>query len=215
MATMRGRMTARCLLAGLSGVLCLLGGCAVLPTREAADKGPIPPEPVPLPEREAGMLPPRPTELSLRGLRPCGLLTERQRAGLGFDRDPLPGVEEGFDNAVTCSYRNSRAKVGARLALVTTEGMSVWTSDTAQVRATPVELGGFPALVIRTPGLRLACNVAVDTAEGQHLDVLYRDDGADRPATLDQLCSGARRVAGAAVRTLRESGGIRSPDSGN
>ncbi|SFE28012.1 Protein of unknown function [Actinopolyspora alba] len=201
---MRSRMTAaRFLLAGLGGVLFLLGGCAVLPTREAADSAPIPPEPIPLPERESGSLPPRPTELSLRGLNPCGLLTARQRTALGFDRDPLPGVEEGFDNASTCSYRNSRAKVGARFALVTGEDMNVWTSDTAQVRATPVVLDDFPALVIRTPGLRLACNVAVDVADGQHLDVLYRDDGADRPATLDQLCAGARRVATAAVRTLR------------
>ncbi|WP_084792147.1 DUF3558 domain-containing protein [Actinopolyspora mortivallis] len=196
----RTRVT-RCCLPGLLGVL-LLGGCAVLSPQRSAEEGPVPPEPVPMPAESSVSLPTRPVELSLRGLEPCGVLSKRQRAALGFDRDPLPGVERGFADAETCSYRNSRAKVGARLALVTGEGVHVWTSDTAQVRASPVTVEGMPALVIRTPGLDLACNVAVDVAEGQHLDVLYRDDGATPPPPLDRLCAGARRVAEAAVRSL-------------
>ena len=115
----------------------------------------------------------------------------------------MPDSEAGFGNAATCSYRNTTAKVGARLALVTTEGMAVWTDDTAQVDATPISVEGFPALVIKTPGLDLTCNVAVDTAEGQHLDVLYRDDGGQPPPPVDQLCEGAKRVAEEAVRTLK------------
>ncbi|NHD19055.1 MULTISPECIES: DUF3558 domain-containing protein [Actinopolyspora] len=212
---MRGRITAaRHLLPGLLSLLLLLSGCAVLPTRNATDSGPVPPEPVPLPEASSSSLPPRPFDLPLRGVDPCGVLTERQRAALGFDRDPLPGVEEGFDDAGTCSYRNSRAKVGARIALITEEGVNVWTSDTAQVKATPVKVEGFPALVIRTPGLRLACNVAVDVAGGQHLSVLYRDDGAQSPASLDQLCAGARRVAAEAVRSLQEKSGTATDEPG-
>ena len=80
---------------------------------------------------------------------------------------------------------------------------AVVTVDAAATQSiTPIIVEGFPALVIKTPNLNLACNVAVDVAQGQHLDVLYRDDGAQPPAPLDQLCAGAQRVASDAVKSL-------------
>lgn len=178
-----------------------LTGCGLWQSQPTADTAPPPPMPLPTSSTPAPP-PPRPFELPLDEIRPCTLLTPAQRSQLGFDREPIPDSEAGFGNAATCSYRNTTAKVGARLALITTEGMGVWTDDTAQVEATPVVVGGFPALVIKTPGLDLSCNVAVDVAEGQHLDVLYRDDGAQPPSPVDQLCAGAQRVAEDAVATL-------------
>ena len=199
------------LLGALAAGVLLLSGCGHPRTENAAKTVmPPPPEPVPFPPSTAPPLPPRPSELPLDDLDPCALLTADQRAQLGFDRDPLPGVEAGFGDAATCSYRNSTAKVGARLSLVTVEGIEVWTSETAQVRTKPVMISEFPALVIRTPELNLACNVAVDVAEGQHLDVLYRDDGAQPPPPLDQLCAGAKHVAEAAITSLART---RSPES--
>ncbi|MFC7341439.1 DUF3558 domain-containing protein [Saccharopolyspora griseoalba] len=181
-----------------------LTGCGVWQSAPAADTAPPPPPPEPPPASStADPLPTRPFELSLQDTDPCELLSEEQRSQLGFDREPIPDSEAGFGNAATCSYRNTTAKVGARLALITTEGMSVWTDDTAQVDATPISVDGFPGLVIKTPGLDLTCNVAVDTAEGQHLDVLYRDDGGQPPPPVDELCEGAERVAEEAVRTLK------------
>lgn len=188
----------------MAGMLAL-SGCGSLRAQNAAETpAPPPPAPVSMPPPSTPPLPPRPFAVPLDGVDPCEVLSSRQRAQLGFDRDPLPGGEPGFGDAATCSFRNSTAKVGARLSLVTIESMDVWTSDTAQVRATPVEIAGFPALVIRTPELDLVCNVAVDVAEGQHLDVLYRDDGADPPPSLHQLCAGAERVAEAAVTSLKQ-----------
>lgn len=184
-----------------TGVLAL-SGCGALRPENAAETLAPPPEPVPLPPARSPQLPPRPHELPLDSVDPCAVLTPAQRAQLGFDRGPTPGSEEGFGDAATCSFRNSRANVATRLALVTIEGVEVWTSDTAQVDATPTVIAGFPALVIRTPGLDLACNVAVDVAEGQHIDVLYRDDGSEPPPPLDQLCAGATRVAEAVVTSL-------------
>jgi hypothetical protein len=193
-------------LAGIAAAGMLsLTGCGLLPTENAADsvaphRTPSPPPPVtsstPAPP------PPRPFEMPLNNTDPCRLLTAAQRAQLGFDREPLPDSEGGFGDAPTCSFRNTTAKVGARLSLITTQGMSVWTDDTAQVEATPVVIGGFPALVIKTPDLDLACNVAVDVAQGQHLDVLYRDDGGQPAPPLEQLCQGAQRVAEDAVTSL-------------
>ncbi|KAA5833688.1 DUF3558 domain-containing protein [Saccharopolyspora hirsuta] len=178
-----------------------LTGCSLWQSQPTADTAAPPPMPLPTTSTPPPP-PPRPFELGLDGVAACTLLTPAQRSQLGFDRDPMPDSEAGFGNAATCSYRNTTAKVGARLALITTEGMGVWTDDTAQVEATPVVVGGFPALVIKTPGLDLSCNVAVDVAEGQHLDVLYRDDGAQPPSPVDQLCAGAQRVAEDAVATL-------------
>lgn len=185
-------------------------GSIVQPENAAKTVEPVPPAPVPVSPTTTPTLPPRPYSLPLDGVDPCELLTPGQRAQLGFNRDPLPGVEPGFGDAATCSFRNSHAKVGARLALVTIEGVHVWTSDTAQVRATPVTVAGFPALVIRTPELDLVCNVAVDVADDQHIDVLYRDDGANPPPPLDQLCAGAKRVAEAAVTSLKRLNTLRS-----
>lgn len=180
-----------------------VAGCGFLQPENAAETAaPLPPPPAPPTSSTPAPPPPRPFAAPLDGVDPCELLTTDQRAQLGFDREPLADTEGGFGDAPTCSFRNSGAKVGARLSLVTAESMSVWTDDTAQVEATPVVISGFPGLVIKTPDLDLSCNVAVDVADGQHLDVLYRDDGAQPPAPLDQLCSGAQRVAESAVASL-------------
>jgi hypothetical protein len=177
-----------------------LSGCGLIQPETAVNTSPSagapPPSSAPPP------LPPRPFEMPLDHTDPCQVLTPDQRGQLGFDRGPMPDSEPGFGHAATCSFRDSQAKVATRLALVTDTGMDVWTDDTAQVDATPRVLGGFPALVVKTPKLDTACNVEVDVADGQQLDVLYRDDGAKPPAPLDQLCAGAQRVAEESVTSL-------------
>ncbi|QUH04900.1 DUF3558 domain-containing protein [Saccharopolyspora erythraea] len=199
---MHSSRTGRRLLGGASVVAALaLPGCGLL-AEHTADTATQPPPPPPPTTSSAQPLPPRPFDIALDGLNPCELLTADQRAQLGFDREPLPDSEAGFGDAATCSYRNTTAKVGARLSLITTEGMGVWTDDTAQVEATPVVIGGFPALVIKTPDLNLSCNVAIDVAEGQHVDVLYRDDGGRPAPPLESLCAGAQRVAEDTVASL-------------
>lgn len=177
-----------------------LVGCG--PSQSEQSLETVPPPAVPAPSSSAPPAPQRPAELGLHGVDPCSLLDDAQRAQLGFDREPTAGSDAGFDDAATCSYRNTTAKVGARLSLISTESVGVWTDDTAQVEATPRVIAGFPALIIKTPGLNLSCNVAVDVAEGQHIDVLYRDDGAQPAPPLDQLCAGAERVAEEAVGGL-------------
>lgn len=188
----------------LSAGALALTGCGLVQSEHAADTDApsTPPPPPPTTTSTPPPPPPRPFEMRLDDTDPCDLLTSGQRGQLGFDRDPLPNSEGGFGNAATCSFRNTTGKVGARLSLITTEGMGVWTDDTAQVEARPVVIRGFPALVIKTPDLDLACNVAVDVAEGQHLDVLYRDDGGQPAPPLDLLCDGAQRVAEDAVDSL-------------
>ncbi|MEU6131725.1 DUF3558 domain-containing protein [Saccharopolyspora sp. NPDC047091] len=203
-ASARNGRTSAMRLGGMcAAALLTLSGCGFLRSEPAAET-PAPPPPAPPTTSTPPPPPPRPYELSMSDVEPCGLLTAAQRGQLGFDRDPLADTEGGFGDAPTCSFRNTTAKVGARLSLITTESMSVWTDDTAQVQATPVVVHGFPALVIKTPDLDLSCNVAVDVAEGQHLDVLYRDDGGQPAPPLDALCEGAQLVAENAVASLAD-----------
>lgn len=194
-----------CALLGLGALT--LTGCGFWDSSPAP--GPVPPPP-PLPSPSPARaslapapLPPRPYDLNLQGIDPCKLLTEQQRGELGFDRQPLPDSDADAGDAATCSFRNTTAKVGARIALITNEGMQVWSDNTTHVDTTPVAIDDFPGVVAKTQGLDLTCSVEVDVASGQHLDVLYRDDGGQPPPPVDQLCAGAQRVATATVHTLK------------
>jgi hypothetical protein len=148
-------------------------------------------------------LPPRPASLKLAGVDPCGILTRSQRADLSLNATPTPYVDPVFDKARTCSIRGLDSGTVARLALVLNMGVDVWLSSEAQVQTQQITVAGFPALVVRTPGLTDACNVEVDTAQDQFLDILFRDGGNTTPIPQDTLCLGAQRVAEAAVTSLK------------
>ncbi len=148
-------------------------------------------------------MPPRPGGLKLDGVNPCGILSRAQRADLSLDATPTPYVDPVFDHARACSIRGLNSGTVARLALVLNMGVDVWLSSEAQVQTQQVTVAGFPALVVRTPGLADACNVEVDTAQNQFLDVLFRDGGNTTPIPQDTLCLGAQRVAEAAITSLK------------
>jgi hypothetical protein len=147
---------------------------------------------------------PRPREVRLDGLDPCKVLDEEQRAALSLDHAPNAYVDNAFGESKVCSFRSGISGNVMRLALVTVEGVGVWLSENAQVEPQFTTIGGFPAMVIRTPGLDDVCNVEVDVAEGQFLDVMFRDGGNEKKATQDTLCAGAERAAEAALSGLLE-----------
>jgi hypothetical protein len=151
-------------------------------------------------------LPPRPGSLSLDRVNPCTILSTSQRYDLSLDGTPTPYVDQEFDKARACTIRGSTSGTVARLALVLDMGVDVWLGDTAQVQSAPVRVAGWPALVVRTPGLDDACDVEVDTGQDQFLDVLFRDGGNTPPIPQDTLCLGAQRVAEAAVTSLKARG---------
>lgn len=151
-------------------------------------------------------LPPRPGNLLLDGVDPCTILTSSQRADLSLDTTPTPYTDEQFDKAKACGIRGLDSGTVVRLALVLDMGVDVWLGDEAQVRTEPVRVAGWPALVVRTPGLDDACNVEVDTSQTQFLDVLFRDGGNTPPIPQNTLCLGAQRVAEAAVTSLKARG---------
>lgn len=201
------------LIAAIGVALVVVVGVALTSTRSPIFTASEPGQATPAPSSKPGSttsttpsLPPRPGTLSLTGVRPCSILTAAQRESLSLDSPPTPYTDPEFDHAQACSMRGIESGTEARLALVLDMGVDVWLSDEAQVQTQPVTVAGYPALVVRTPGLDDACNVEVDTGQDQFLDVLFRDGGNDPPLPQNTLCLGAQRVAEAAVTSLKARG---------
>jgi len=157
---------------------------------------------VPPPTTAAPSLIARPGNIPLDHVNPCHILTSAQLAGLSLDSTPTLYLDPEFDQAKACSIRGLESGTEARLALVTSMSVNVWLDDTAQVDARATTASGYPALVVRTPGLTTVCNVEVDAADNEFLDVMFRDGGNNPPIPQDALCAGALRVADAAVTSL-------------
>jgi hypothetical protein len=181
-----------------------LAGCSVFPVSEASQThdntssaSPVPTTPT----TTSLTLPPRPRELPLDKVNPCTILTKQQRTQLSLDTTPAPYTDTEL-KARACTIRGTYSGQVARLALVTNEGAELWISDEAQNTAKVISVIGFPALEVRTPNLDTLCNVEVDVARGEFLDVLFRDGGSATPIPQDDLCLGAQRVAEAAMNSL-------------
>ncbi|GLZ35647.1 hypothetical protein Lesp02_78340 [Lentzea sp. NBRC 105346] len=177
----------------------VLAGCTDAPERRA-DEAP-PPAPVTT-TSSVVKLPPRPKDIALDRLDPCQILDASQRKQLNLDNPPSPYVEPSFGNAKACTIRSNTSANVARLALVTASGVDVWLSDNAQVDRKISAINGYAAITVRTPDLDDVCNVEVDVAEGQFLDVMFRDGGNTPPTQQDHLCLGAMRVAEFALAGL-------------
>jgi hypothetical protein len=203
------------LIAAIGIALVVLTGVALTSTGSPIFTANEPGEAVPMPTMgrvtappttTTANLPPRPGTLPLDDVNPCKILTSSQRSDLSLDTTPAPYTDPEFDKAKACTVRGIESGTVARLALVLDMGVDVWLSDTAQVDAQAVTVAGYPALVVRTPGLDDACNVEVDTSQDQFLDILFRDGGNTPPIPQATLCLGAQRVAEAAVTSLKAKG---------
>ncbi|WP_158844357.1 DUF3558 domain-containing protein [Saccharothrix deserti] len=184
----------------ITATLCalVLAACTPFPEKKADRVD----EPLPATTTTTLSLPPRPQAIRLDDLDPCAVLSADQRMSLSLDNPPSAYVDTAFGNAKACTMRSNISGNVVRLALVTVEGVGVWLSENAQVDAQPTTVAGFPGLTVRTPGMDNVCNVEVDVADGQFLDVMFRDGGNETAAKQDTLCLGAQRAAEAAVAGL-------------
>jgi hypothetical protein len=187
----------------LAGIVLLVGGCTTVPGQPAPAN--------PTGSASAGAngieLPPRPREVRLDGVDPCELLTEDQRAELGLDGRP------GFDQAPSqlyeaevpaCVIRGSDPReIRVAVSLVTSTGIERFTTSrglAAELR--PVQVRGFPALVVVPTRYTTYCTVVVDVAPGQLIDAQFSDGGGQPPVPQPQLCEGAEALADAVMATL-------------
>ncbi|GGM84334.1 hypothetical protein GCM10011609_20570 [Lentzea pudingi] len=178
-----------------------LAGCTAAPKQSALTTPPPPPPqvtttPTPLD------FPQRPRAVPLDKVDPCAVLTQDQRLSLSLDNPPSAYVEPSFGGARACTIRSTTSGNVARIALVLVSGADVWLSENAQVEYAVSSIEGFAAITVRTPDLSDVCNVEVDVADGQFLDVMFRDGGNSTAVQQDHLCLGAQRVAEAAMASL-------------
>ncbi|WP_086821147.1 DUF3558 domain-containing protein [Allokutzneria sp. NRRL B-24872] len=178
----------------------LVAGCSAAPGEGAKPKRTRVDEP--LPTTAPISLPPRPREVKLDRADPCKLLTAAQRKDLGMDRPPQSGTNPNMGDAKVCDFRDSTRALSVRIGLVVIQGVEVWLDETAQADVTQTQIGEFPAVVVRTAAQTGFCNVDVDVAAGQFLDVQFGNAGSAHPPSLEQMCSRAQEVAQAAMRTL-------------
>ncbi|KOV80315.1 DUF3558 domain-containing protein [Nocardia sp. NRRL S-836] len=178
-----------------------LAGCTAGPERSSGGSS-APPPPSTTASATRPSLPPRPLAIPLDELDPCAVLTPDQRVALSLDNPPSAYLESSFGGAKACTMRSTTSGNVARLALVLVSGADVWLSENAQVEYTVSTIEGYPAVTVRTPEMDDVCNVELDVAEGQFLDVMFRDGGNSTAVQQDHLCLGAQRVAEAAMASL-------------
>jgi len=197
----------------VTGLLAVLTGCSVhssgdprpTNTTESSDS------------RFADLLPPRPRELDLTGVDPCGdLLTDQQLRELNYDRGYArpPGPDtSAIHGGPNCTFGSTGLSGGpsrnmaSLVGISTTEGALAWITDPARTpdeRPEVVTVEGFSALVLPHPSLPDNCKVVVDTAEGQYLEVASSPDSGE-DTVLAPYCAEAERVAGMAIRTISAS----------
>jgi hypothetical protein len=177
-------------------VLLLLAGCTTV-TGQAEPAAP------------SSSAPARPREVRIDGVDPCSLLTEEQRAELGLDGEPrfddspsllFPGH---VPMCVTSSF-GPRAIV-VSVGLVSTAGIEFISTGQLAADLEQSVIAGFPATVTRPKQRAQFCNVFVDVAPGQLLDVQALDGGSRPPIAEEQLCQDAERAATGAMETLLSS----------
>jgi hypothetical protein len=171
----------------------LAAGCA----------SPVAPEPAPTPTASTSAAPTRPREIRLDGVDPCTLLSPAQRKSLGLDAASEPYVAGRPTPGKACSITGFQPRaINVSLTAATTVGITVITAPGAVSDAlTPTVLAGFPAVLAR-PRNPDGCVMDIDVAQGQTLDILFRDGGGSVPIPQDQLCRDAAIVANEAMATL-------------
>lgn len=175
-----------------TAVLCLAAGCTVTGTPVAA---PVTSD--------------RPREIRLDGIDPCTLLTEEQKKELGLDRPPVgvTGFDPGY-NGVTalCTIRGEQPRaITVGVTLVVNVGIGRYTPDAVRATLTPVWVRGFPGLVVVPNEHPEFCVVVVDVADGQLLDIQFRDGGSSETVPQPDLCAGAEQAADLVMSSLLKS----------
>jgi len=141
----------------------------------------------------------RPREIKLDGKKPCDLLTAEQLAVIAPTTAPRPNTSN-FDNAPNCDFSATGAFWS--ITVVTSEGIEEWTSGKRRGQATEIPpIAGFPAITVTLPTDQVACDIAIDVADGQYLYAGFEvsKSFADK---FPKPCDGARVGAEAAMQNL-------------
>lgn len=144
----------------------------------------------------------RPKSIDLKTVDPCQILTPQQRQQVGFETAGTPSnASSVYDRAKMCNFPDISHNLSADYMLVITKGVEAYTDGTLNAQTQPIQVNGFPALIVRTPGLGSACAVDVDVADGQFLEAQFLVPTGDK-SQQDMLCQKAQQAAVAAISAL-------------
>jgi hypothetical protein len=88
------------------------------------------------------------------------------------------------------------------IGLVTTSGIDLWTTGRLDADVSAADVHGFPAVVAVPRRFTEYCSVDVDVAQGQLVDLQFRDGGNRPQIPQPELCARARQVAEAVMASL-------------
>ena len=141
----------------------------------------------------------RPREIRLDGKNPCDLMTAEQLAAIAETTTPKLSTVDTFKSP-SCNFNTNGAFW--TITTVVTEGIDAWTSGKRNGRPADIPaIAGFPSITVTLPTDKVACDLAVDVADGQYLFAGFEvsESFADR---FPKPCDGARQVAEAAMQNL-------------
>lgn len=151
-------------------------------------------------------LPARPKAISIDTLDPCTVLTTGQQQQLQLDQQPErngPGQADKNGNRGCTFFKvGSSPRFTYLVTPVPQEGAEVWLKGERNVLVKQVAAAGFGAVETRIGDTATSsCNVVIDVAPGQSLDVQFglKTVGA---MTTDQVCGKAREGAELIMQTL-------------
>ncbi|GAA3992211.1 hypothetical protein GCM10022247_09170 [Allokutzneria multivorans] len=148
----------------------------------------------------------RPKDVSLKEVDPCQVLTDEQLQQLRYSKTRRPDKGNRLDEP-QCSVGNSFGpppNLSSLISLVVNEDISAWLTPERQgglASSNKITVAGFPALEMTGKRLKDDCQVVVDVADGQYLDV-FSTTARERGTSPEPFCVEARRVAEMAVQTL-------------
>ncbi|WP_086819526.1 DUF3558 domain-containing protein [Allokutzneria sp. NRRL B-24872] len=150
--------------------------------------------------------PPRPKDISLKDVDPCQLLTDQQLEQLTYGRNRLPDKGSRLGEA-QCSVGNDfgpMPRLGSLISLVVSEDITAWLTPERQSGlegSQRISIAGYPALEITGKATKDDCQVVVDVADGQYLDILSAPNRG-RGTSPEPYCVEAKRVAEMVMTTL-------------
>lgn len=133
----------------------------------------------------------RPAVLPLDGVAPCELVDQPTRQRFHIDRPDAPSTTD--PEVAVCTLLSSTGG-GYVVALERRRGID------ALGREANTTVGGFPAVDIRQPGVRVG-HLSIDVADGQRLDIeVQRISGSQ---SVDEIHQDTMRLAEAVLAALR------------
>ncbi|MBM7812422.1 DUF3558 domain-containing protein [Saccharothrix algeriensis] len=140
----------------------------------------------------------RPKTIDVEGVDPCTLLTEAQRAQFGADQPPQKSTVPELNWSV-CYFNRGDHKYIVGATVITTDGIEFYTEGPKSAEAERLEVGGFPAVLVKATGRAPSCTVAVDVSDGQMVNA---NIGSFGETPVEELCRLAPQAAGAVVANL-------------